>query len=685
LSILETHGSSPLARLVLVTGAGLCGCTAINDADDFVIEPPMAYTPSLTPPEDDCRRSNRSSQCNGSMPQRCSATGVWEDVGVGCELGCADGVCYECTPGASVCSDAERLRRQCSESGRWMNAEPCALDSPYCINGGCIACLPGQRTCIDGLPQTCGSDGHWRAEQACPMGQSCVPETGECRACALGEVRTCRDAIGNCAAGVVTCQPDGSWSPCNITPREDACEPLGDDGDCNGIPNSPATACVGACTLDFACGPLANVGVCRTGVSSCSEGVPGRCEGAIWQKARDCRSLDDNDCNGVPDYLDDTCTCDATDPEPKPCPNSVYADDGICERQVRSCLVAPGGTRSYWGQCWGGAGPQLRNCSSADDNDCDGTPDDQSPACACSPGAGRLCTVAGCDGVQRCLVSPNRDATSWGECELSSDWVFAEPERIVGLGVMGDVWGPALSPDASRLLFSGGAPEHIYIADSLGGSQFGAAGLVTELNGATTEGTPFVAASGQAIYFDSRRRAGAGRDIWRAPATAAGWGPAELVPNVNSTANDQNPWLSPDERLMVFNSDRGGDIDLFAAVWSAGAFGAPFSLDELNSNASDEGATLTRDGLTVFFASNRQGGSGGLDIWLAARESVESAFSIPQNLGGINSAADELDLALAPDGQALFFSSSRGGAYQLYRAERGCTPSASAQVERGAE
>ena len=133
-------------------------------------------------------------------------------------------------------------------------------------------------------------------------------------------------------------------------------------------------------------------------------------------------------------------------------------------------------------------------------------------------------------------------------------------------------------------------------------------------------------------------------------------------------------WLSADERLIVFDSNRGGNSsDLWTAVWDGGGFGAPFPLEELNSPDSDEGATLTRDGLTVFFASNRQGGDGGLDVWMATRETTGAPFSAPRRLGGsINTDADELDLALGPDGQELFFASNRDGSYQLYRARRGC-------------
>ena len=92
----------------------------------------------------------------------------------------------------------------------------------------------------------------------------------------------------------------------------------------------------------------------------------------------------------------------------------------------------------------------------------------------------------------------------------------------------------------------------------------------------------------------------------------------------------------PDEQRLVFNSDRSGDMDLWEAVWNGATLGAPVSLDALNSAGSDEGATLTRDGLTIFFASNRPGGNGNLDLWVATRPSIDSEFSAPINLGGVN-------------------------------------------------
>jgi hypothetical protein len=659
--------------------AALSACSVINDPDEFIISDDPATGVGMSLPDrlpNDCRLAGYGGRCSGAVPQSCSPTGEWVDAGESCALGCHDGVCDECSAAQGVCADTEGLRRQCVE-GRWVNSAPCGLTTPYCLNGACLACAASQRTCIENVPQSCGVDGQWQAESACPGGQSCVPETGECKACEREEVRSCTGVLGNCARGIKTCQEDGSWSACSILAQpDDSCDVVGDDANCDGRPNSPRTACAQRCTEGLACGPLDPKGICKQGVSACVDGSLIACEGAVWPQARDCRSTADNDCNGIPDNEDDTCrACDATNPEPVACPGAAAL--GICRLPTRRCLTTAGGTRSYWEECRGGVQPSTADCSSDADNDCDGVADDEEASCTCTAGETVPCSVSSCGGLRRCLVSPNRDATFWGECELASAWTFVAPEPLTGLDIEGDLWGPALFDEGRGLSFSAGDPEHIFVARRSDGAVFDGASLLATLTGGQTDGTPFVSVSGQHLYFDSRRGDAAGRDLFRAAGALGQWtNPAPLA-RLNSFADDQNPWVSPDERFVVFDSNRrGGAPDLWAAAGDGVDFGVPFALDELNSTASDEGAALTRDGLTVFFASNRDGGEGGLDIWMATRESSSEAFSAPQHLGpAINGPDDELDLALAPDGQELFFASSRGGAsYRLFRARRGCEP-----------
>jgi hypothetical protein len=78
---------------------------------------------------------------------------------------------------------------------------------------------------------------------------------------------------------------------------------------------------------------------------------------------------------------------------------------------------------------------------------------------------------------------------------------------------------------------------------------------------------------------------------------------------------------------------------------------------ELNTPFQDGCPIQSPDGLSLYMASNRPGGQGLLDIWVARRETTNSPWGEPQNLGQpINSAAD--DFCPTPvRGGGLFFVS----------------------------
>ena len=78
---------------------------------------------------------------------------------------------------------------------------------------------------------------------------------------------------------------------------------------------------------------------------------------------------------------------------------------------------------------------------------------------------------------------------------------------------------------------------------------------------------------------------------------------------------------------------------------------------ELNTPFQDGCPIQSPDGLSLYQASNRPGGEGGLDIWVAHRESTDDPWGAPENLGEpVNSAAD--DFCPTPvRGGGLFFVS----------------------------
>ena len=87
----------------------------------------------------------------------------------------------------------------------------------------------------------------------------------------------------------------------------------------------------------------------------------------------------------------------------------------------------------------------------------------------------------------------------------------------------------------------------------------------------------------------------------------------------------------------------------------------------LNSAKNDIGPVLRADGKVLYLYSDRDGGLGGMDLYVSTR--TESGWSPPQNLGPhINSPAHEYDPAITPTGDQLFFASNRSA--KIHRAVR---------------
>ena len=105
-----------------------------------------------------------------------------------------------------------------------------------------------------------------------------------------------------------------------------------------------------------------------------------------------------------------------------------------------------------------------------------------------------------------------------------------------------------------------------------------------------------------------------------------------------------------------------GDSDLYASEAHGGVFGPAALVPGVNS-AFDEGQPYVRsDALELYFYSNRPGTLGGNDIHVAARERAQATWSAPVNLGpNVNSSAAETRPSLSWDGATLYFGSTRVG------------------------
>lgn len=97
---------------------------------------------------------------------------------------------------------------------------------------------------------------------------------------------------------------------------------------------------------------------------------------------------------------------------------------------------------------------------------------------------------------------------------------------------------------------------------------------------------------------------------------------------------------------------------LYAAEF--GDWSAPVSAEQgadpsLNTAFNDGCPILSPDGLSLYMATNRPGGAGGLDIWVARRESTTAGWGAPEPLPAPINTADNEFCPTPVRGKRLFF------------------------------
>jgi len=123
--------------------------------------------------------------------------------------------------------------------------------------------------------------------------------------------------------------------------------------------------------------------------------------------------------------------------------------------------------------------------------------------------------------------------------------------------------------------------------------------------------------------------------------------------------------VAPDGQRIVWSSDRDGGTggrDLWQATLRDGRWIGASPLP-VNSPADDIDPFFSADGRWLYFASNRSGGIGGDDLYRAA-VLADGGLGTAENLGpAINTRGDERAPTLSRDGQRLLFAGDgHGGA-----------------------
>ena len=138
------------------------------------------------------------------------------------------------------------------------------------------------------------------------------------------------------------------------------------------------------------------------------------------------------------------------------------------------------------------------------------------------------------------------------------------------------------------------------------------------------------------------------------------WENAAPVDGVMAISADlHDAAVAPDGVHMVYTTGGSeGNSDLFVSRMEDSKWVEGSPLRALNSDFNEKAPAFSSDGQFLYFATDRPGGPGGFDIWVSRFDGAHFAWPVPLSKM-VNSAFDDIDPAVSPAHDKLYFSSKR--------------------------
>lgn len=167
-------------------------------------------------------------------------------------------------------------------------------------------------------------------------------------------------------------------------------------------------------------------------------------------------------------------------------------------------------------------------------------------------------------------VSIGSDIHVATRADRMSDW--SAPTPVAELNTSGGEWASAANDTNLRMVIESSRDGSSHIFESTRASDsvsWSAPQRVDSLVTSSVEVTPFLSKDGLCIVYASPISGGmGGRDLYAAERPEVGQPFAEAVAltELNSSAKEEDPWLSPDLRTIVFTTGRDGTEDIYEAT-----------------------------------------------------------------------------------------------------------------------
>jgi len=137
------------------------------------------------------------------------------------------------------------------------------------------------------------------------------------------------------------------------------------------------------------------------------------------------------------------------------------------------------------------------------------------------------------------------------------------------------------------------------------------------------------------------------------------------IPNVNATAYDRDPYVTPDERELYFSSTRLPD-SMSSDIWVAKRpntttnFSTPAIATEFQSGGGESKVSFTADGKLAVLGSSR--GTTDVDVWQFERDSITDPWgtATQTHLTAVNTNGNDHDPTISADGLRLYLAPDGG-------------------------
>ena len=233
----------------------------------------------------------------------------------------------------------------------------------------------------------------------------------------------------------------------------------------------------------------------------------------------------------------------------------------------------------------------------------------------------------------------------------------------------------SFSPDGKTLYFLRNTPDfmHWTIVVSRATTHGWSVPAIAPFSGRWSDADVFVTRDDKRLFFISTRPVNGQHrgdtDIWTMARTGTGWSEPRHVPELSSEGFEWFPTLT-ESGVVYFGSERQGGLgqsDIWRAHWLGDRFSTPENLGPI-INSSDqeiEPFIAPDESWMIFAARGHNPGFGSYDIYITYN--CLSGWTKPRQLGaGVNSPAWDFAPHVSPDGRRLYFTSNRASTLEAF-------------------